>query len=113
MNISINISDGNRDAILAEAMQAISGAAAGEPEWKRDRIYGSMESECDISETAALEVFRALIAKYPKLRILAMDAEEIREEDSSAQWWRSTTIKTVCRPDGTTELVRDCGTYWA
>lgn len=112
MNISIKIQDENKDAILAEAMEAISRAASGETQWERDRIYGSQEAECDISEAAALEVFRALIEKYPKLSIFAVDSEEIREDDSSAQWWRTTKISTRRRPDGTTELTVDSGTYW-
>ena len=113
MKISIKIQDENKDAILAEAMEAISRVSSGETRWERDRIYGYHEAECAVSVETVLPVFRALIEKYPKLSIFAIDSEEIREDDSSAQWWRSTKITTERRPDGMTDLKIDSGTYWA
>ncbi len=113
MKISIKIQDKNSDEILAEAMETISRACAGETQWEKDRIYGYHEAECDVSEKDILPVFRTLIEKYPELSIFAMDSEEIRDDDRSAQWWRSTTIQTVRRPDGTAEFARDSNTYWA
>ncbi|MCM1149879.1 MAG: hypothetical protein NC319_07345 [Butyricicoccus sp.] len=113
MKISIKIQDENKDAILAEAMGSISRAASGEAQWEKDRTYGYHEAECDVSVKDILPVFRALTAKYPKLDIFALDCEEIRDEDRGAQWWRTTKITTEHRPDGTTELNIDSGTYWA
>lgn len=112
MKISIKIQDENKDAILAEAKEAIGRAASGETRWEEDGRYGYQEAECAVPVKDILPVLRALVDKYPKLSVFAMDSEEIREDDSSAQWWRSTTIKTVRRPDGTTELDIDSGTYW-
>ena len=112
MEISIKIQDENKDAILAEVMEAISRAVSGETQWELDKRYGYHKAECAVSVNTILPVFRALIEKYPKLTIFAMDAEEIREDDSSAQWWRTTKITTEHRRDGTTELKIDSGTYW-
>lgn len=113
MQISIKVRDENKDGILAEAMEAITRAASGEVQWEKDRRYGCHEAECNVSVKGILPVFRELTAKYPKLDIFAMDCEGIREDDSSAQWWRTTKITTEHRPDGTTELKIDSGTYWA
>ncbi len=113
MKISIKSRDENKDAVLAEAMEAVARASSGETRWERDRTYGYHEAECDVSEKDIMPVLRALVEKNPELDIFAVDSEEIREDDSSAQWWRTTTIKTARRPDGTTELVRDSSTYWA
>lgn len=113
MKISIKIQGENKDAILAEAMEAITRAASGETQWEEDRRYGYHEAECGVSVKTILPVLRALVEKYPKLSIFAMDSEEIREDDSSAQWWRTTKITAERRPDGTTELKIDSGTYWA
>ncbi len=113
MEISIKIRDENKDDILAGAMEAISRASCGETQWELDSRCGYHKAECAVSVDKILPVFRALIEKYPKLDIFAMDCEDIREDDRSAQWWRSTTVRTVLRPDGTAELVRDSSTYWA
>lgn len=112
MKISLKLQDGNRDAVLAEAMEAISRAASGETRWEEDRRYGRHEAECAVSAEEILPVLRALVEKYPKLDIFALDSEEIREDDRSAQWWRTTKISTARRPDGTAELNVESGTYW-
>lgn len=112
MKISIKIKDGDQAAVLAGAMEAIARAASGETRWEEDRRYGCHEAECNVSVNTVLPVLRALVEKYPKLDIFAMDCDEIREDDASAQWWRTTKITTVHRPDGTSELKIDSGTYW-
>lgn len=112
MKITIKIQDENQSAILAEAERAIAGAASGETRWEEDRRYGGHEAECPVSVNAVLPVLRALVEKYPKLDIFALDVEEIRDDDASAQWWRTTKITTSRRPDGTAELKIDSGTYW-
>ena len=113
MEINIKIQDENTDEILAEAMEAVSRASSGETQWELDKRYGYHKAECAVSVKGILPVFRALTEKYPKLNIFAMDSEEIRDDDRSAQWWRTTKITTERRPDGTTELKTDSATYWA
>lgn len=110
MNIKISIKAKN-DAVVQEAMTCINQAADDEPQWERDN-YGYYETVCDAAENDILRVFNELIAKYPELNIFASYSQDIREDDSSAQWWRSTTIKTKHHPDGTATLDIDSGTYW-
>lgn len=112
MNIQIRMKKENADTILAEAMECINRAAGGKPQWKKDNIYHCYETECDAAKKDIVPVFNELIAKYPALDIFALCSEDIREDDSSAQWWRTTKIMTKHHPDGTAELSTTSDTYW-
>lgn len=110
MTIHIGINAENADAILEEGMNCINRVSSDRPQWKKDN-YGYYKTECDVSENEILPVFKELIEKYSNLSIYATYSQEIREDDCSAQWWRSTTIKTEHHPEGTT-LSIDSSTYW-
>lgn len=111
MNIQISIKAEKKDAILEEAMESISQAAKEKPQWEKDKIYDCYKTECDVSEKDIMPVFNELIKKYPNLDIFAVYSQNIREDDTSAQWWSTTKIKTEHNPEGTT-LSIDSGTYW-
>lgn len=112
MNIRISIKSEHNESILEAAMSCISRVAKGEPEWEKYKSYGGYEAECDVSEDEILPVFNELITKYPELDIFATYSEDIREDDSSAQWWRTTRIETEHHPDGTSTLDISSSTYW-
>ena len=112
MNIQISMKAENAEAILEEGMERIDQAAADRLQWKKRKGYGYYETECDVSEERILPVFKELIEKYPKLDIYAVYAEDIRDDDRSAQWWRVTKIKTEHHSDGTTTLSTDSETHW-
>lgn len=112
MNIQISIRVEDADAILEEGMKCIDRAARDKPHWKKDKIYGCYETECDVSENDIIPVFQELIEKYPELDIYALDSQDIREDDSSAQWWSTTKIKTERHPGEKTTLSVESGTYW-
>ena len=116
MNIRISIrakkAVEKANEILEEGMKCISQAAKEKPQWKKHKIYDSYETECDVSEDDIIPVFEELIAKYPELDIYAIYSYEIREDDSSAQWWKTTNIKTKHHSDGTATLDIETGTYW-
>ncbi len=112
MTIQISIKNENAEAVLEEAMRRISRAAQNDPQWESHETRGCYKAECGASENDMIPVLKELTAEYPELDISAYSSREIREEDDSAQWWRTTRIRTVHHPDGTAELDVDSNTYW-
>lgn len=112
MNIRITVKAEQNEAILEEAMTRIEQAASDKPEWDKYGITRGYVTECEVPESDILPVFNELIAKYPELDVSATYSEDIREDDMSAQWWRTTEIKTMHCPDGTSKLDISSSTYW-
>jgi len=113
MNIQISSCAKNADVILKEGMERISEAAKDKPQWKKDQNFHRYNAECDVSENDMIPVFRELIAKYPELDIFASCSHSVREDDRSAQWWSTTTIKTERHRGEAKTLSIDTSTYWA
>ncbi len=111
MHIKISIKSENADAILGEGMECINRAAGDAPQWEKNELYHYYETECKVTENDIVPVFNGLIAKYPALDLYAVYTEDIREDDRSAQWWRTTTVTTEHHPEGS-KLSFESSTYW-
>lgn len=112
MTIQISIKARDEHSILEKGMEYINQSVKDTLQWNKDKIYNYYQTECDIPEENILPLFNELIKKYPSLDIFALYSYSIREEDRSAQWWVTTTIKTEHHPDGTTTLSTDSNTNW-
>lgn len=64
-----------------------------------------------VSEKEITDVFEALVKKYPQLYVEASYSCDVREDDRSAQWWRTTRIYSE-KEDGETKIVSSSSTYW-
>lgn len=112
MNVHIRLYIQNGSAILEKGMAHINQAAAGCPQWEKPAVGNYCETECDIPEKEILPILGELTEKYPLLDLWASYSREIREDDRSAQWWETITIKTERHPDGSASLVTDSGIHW-
>ncbi len=112
MNVQISISAQVADSILEAAMERINLAAQNKPDWEKHKIYHYYKAECHIPEEDIVPVLNELIVKYPELDISALYSYDVREGDTSAQWWGTTKITTKHHPDGTAALEIDSSTNW-
>lgn len=112
MIIEISLRTKNPGTVLQAGMDFISQSVGDNLEWKEQKPYGDYNVECDIPEEDIMPMLNKLVEKYPDLHIYARYSYDIREDDSSAQWWATTTIRTEHQKDGTTTLVRDSSTNW-
>lgn len=112
MKIQLSTHAKQETAILEKGMEAINRVSKTALQWNRHSLYDYYETECDISEEEILPVFEELLKHYPALHIYATYSYDIREEDHSAQWWRTVEIQTEHHPDGTATLQFDSSTHW-
>lgn len=112
IHISISMRGKNTDTVLKVAMERINQAVEDQSQWKRHKNYDCFQIECDMSEEEIIPIFNKLIAEYPMLDIYAGYSYPIREDDRSAQWWRTIKIETEHHPDGTAALCMDSSTNW-
>ncbi|HCT90655.1 MAG TPA: hypothetical protein DF613_04615 [Lachnospiraceae bacterium] len=112
MTIRIRIRTQKEGTVPEKAMAHINRAAAGCPQWEKPAAGNCCETECDIPEKEILPILGELTEKYPLLDLWASYSHEIREDDRSAQWWETKTIKTERHPDGSASLVTDSSIHW-
>lgn len=112
MTVHIRIFVQKESAVPEKAMARINRAAAGCPQWEKPAAGNCWETECDIPEKEILPVLGELAEKYPQLDLWASYSCETREDDRSAQWWETKTIKTERRPDGSASLATDSSIHW-
>lgn len=77
--------------------------------WKRSGAM--LTASLDISEEEITRAFEALVKTCPQLNVEAYYSYDVREGDSSAQWWGTTRIYSV-REDGEVRIVSSSNTYW-
>lgn len=64
-----------------------------------------------MEEKEIMEAFAELVKKYKRLHVEALDTCDIREDDRSAQWWRTVRIYSK-EENGETKIVSSASTYW-
>ena len=78
-------------------------------EWK---VSGTMlAATLPMGEKEITEAFRELVKKFPGLHVEALDSYDVREDDRSAQWWRTVRIYSK-EENGEMKIVRSASTYW-
>lgn len=63
------------------------------------------------TEGTISRAFEALVKKHPGLSAEASYSYDVREGDTSAQWWGITRIYSTTE-DGETKIVSSSSTYW-
>lgn len=63
------------------------------------------------TEGTISRAFEALVKKHPGLSVEASYSYDVREGDTSAQWWGTTRIYSTTE-DGETKIVSSSSTYW-
>nr|WP_300768078.1 hypothetical protein [uncultured Acetatifactor sp.] len=63
------------------------------------------------TEGTISRAFEALVKKHPGLSVEASYSYDVREGDTSAQWWGITRIYSTTE-DGETKIVSSSSTYW-
>ena len=63
------------------------------------------------TEGTSSRAFEALVKKHPGLSVEASYSYDVREGDTSAQWWGTTRIYSTTE-DGETKIVSSSSTYW-
>ena len=112
MEVQISLSTKDKIENLEKGIEYLSSHSKNDPKWEKDQIYGSFKADCFFLEEKILDILKGLIEQYPQLNLFASYSFDIREEDDSAQWWRTVTIKTNHHSDGTTTLDVDSSTNW-
>lgn len=64
-----------------------------------------------VSEEEITRVFEELVKQYPELGVNASFSYDVREGDTSAQWWGTTRIYAE-KEDGEIKIVSSSSTYW-
>lgn len=78
-------------------------------EWKASGTM--LTTTLPMGEKEITEAFEELVKKYPRLHVEALDSCDIREDDRSAQWWRTVRIYSE-KENGETKIVSSASTYW-
>lgn len=77
--------------------------------WQRSGTV--LTASLDTSGEAIARAFEALVKKHPGLSAEASYSYDVREGDTSAQWWGTTRIYSTTE-DGETKIVSSSSTYW-
>lgn len=110
MDIIIRIHDKNASVIFENIKACfLQEFPDKEFEWKRTgTVYTTKLQE---GGEEIVRIFEELVERYPELDVEASYSYDVREGDTSAQWWGTTRIYSE-RKDGKTEIVSSSSTYW-
>jgi len=110
MKISVSVSL-IKDEELADKIKAIFKEKYLDQDikWEMD-MYG-LNGKVESSDSDLTAVFERIVAEYPKLSVYGDYSYTIREDDHSADWWTSVSIRSE-KVDGVIKIVEKSSTGW-
>lgn len=110
MDILIS-SHGEEALLILEKVKAYFAKKFPEEElnWKCSGTVLTTSLQTDEEEIT--RIFEELVKIYPELSVKASYSYDVREDDTSAQWWGVTSIYSE-EENGETKIFRDSSTYW-
>ncbi len=110
MNISICTQEREASLIL-EGVKDYFLQKFPEKEFEWEVSGKMLTATQSMEEKEITEAFAELVKKYKRLHVEALDTCDIREDDRSAQWWRTVRIYSK-EENGETKIVSSASTYW-
>ena len=105
MDVTIYFKNVDKEQIIEEFKKALDK----EIDWKIKDF--SISADVEMYEGKAQEIFEKLLDRFPDIDFYGSYSISVREEDRSAQWWETYTIKSAVK-DGRKVIKTSCSTGW-